>query len=289
MSLKDRMQDFDKTYDMVIDSSHLDDNKSLKITKAPSSYEAWVKAAKPKYLTEKLDPIWDDKVEEFGQAALTEMGLDQAFDMMNPDINKHLEDFGTTQITGYVNETTQQALRDTLSEGVEAGEGISELSKRVGEVFDAADGYRAELIARTEVLRSSNFATLEGYKQSKLVDKKEWISTPDDRVRDTHAELGSRPPIEIDEDFEVDGLSAPAPGQFDDASEDCNCRCTIAPVVSDIDENAIDEGEKRAAYKTKLWKKFDKSALAWEDVAISALKKGFAEQRTAVLNVMRGQ
>lgn len=44
--------------------------------------------------------------------------------------------------------------------------------------------------------------------------------------RDTHRKLDGQI-RELDEDFEVDGMRASAPGHFGDPAEDCNCRCAV--------------------------------------------------------------
>lgn len=49
-----------------------------------------------------------------------------------------------------VNNTTKDKISAAIKEGVDAGESIGELKKRVEEVFTQAKGYRAEMIARTE-------------------------------------------------------------------------------------------------------------------------------------------
>ena len=60
---------------------------------------------------------------------------------------------------------------------------------------------------------------------------KEWISSRDDSVRQTHADLDDGDPIPVDSDFEIDGYSGAAPASFGDPAMDINCRCTIAPVI----------------------------------------------------------
>ena len=83
----------------------------------------------------------------------------------------------------------RQALRDSLLQGVEGGESIPELASRVSEVFADATGRRATIIARTDVLQSSNFATYEAQKQSGVVDTRKWLVTRDDRTRDSHMDM----------------------------------------------------------------------------------------------------
>jgi len=111
-------------------------------------------------------------------------------------------------------------LKKTLASGVDVGESIPKLAERISGVFTDAKGYRSTLIARTEVLNASNSGALEAYKQSGVVEKKEWLSTMDDRVRDEHAALNGEV-VGIDKPFSNGEMY---PGE-------CNCRCTIIAVI----------------------------------------------------------
>jgi SPP1 gp7 family putative phage head morphogenesis protein len=195
---------------------------------------------------------------------------------LNPRVTRHLELFAGDRITGKVNQTTRDALASTLLEGVRAGEGIRELKARVGDVFATASGSRAELIARTEVMRSSNFGTLEAFAQSGVVEKKQWVSTRDDVTRDTHVELDGQVRA-IDEDFEVDGKNAPHPGGFGLPEEDIACRCTVIAVIED---------PKDASGLDAAWKVFDRKLRPWERQAKRALKRGFGKQKADMIEAL---
>lgn len=80
------------------------------------------------------------------------------------------------------NETTKAKLRKSLAEGLAEKEGIPQLKKRIEKIFIEARGTRAEMIARTEVIQSTNFATVEGYIQSGIVKRKEWLLALDERT-----------------------------------------------------------------------------------------------------------
>src|SRR5690606_30698749 len=132
-------------------------------------------------------------------------------DLLNPAVVDHLAQTSGTRITG-INQTTRDAIRAELVAGVEAGQGHPELAKRVPAVFPNASYRRATLISRTEVPRSANFATQRAYKQSGVVFKREWVATPDDRVREMHLALDGTQ-VGIDEPFVfADGVSVMTPG-----------------------------------------------------------------------------
>lgn len=125
-----------------------------------------------------------------------------------------------------INQTTADKLTATLTEGIKNGEGINELSDRVASTYDQFDTYRADMIARTETTAANNYGSIEGFRQSDVVNAKEWIATMDDRTRDSHLEVNGEI-VFLDDSFS-NGLDAPGDG-FGDPAETINCRCVIAP------------------------------------------------------------
>jgi SPP1 gp7 family putative phage head morphogenesis protein len=254
-----------------------------------------IAAVKPKAINTQIDPVWQAKVKEWGDRAFEDMGVNPAFDMYNETVKDHLEDFSSDRIT-WVNDTTRDSIASALGKGIDAGEGIEDLSQRIKDVFAGCDSTRAKLIARTEVTRSANFASLQGYKQTGLVSMKKWLATMDDKVRDDHAELGEQEPIPIDDDFEVGDYKGQAPGDFDAPEQDCNCRCSITPVADEApgvqpeelegDDDTESKGMRRMTDEAR-WKRFDSDATSWEKSAVKALRKAFAEQERAALAALR--
>lgn len=80
-------------------------------------------------------------------------------------------------IVGVYNTDTLLGLEKTLAEGQANGESLSKLKKRVTSEFDDAKGYRAERIARTESLKTSNLTAKEVYRQNGYT-KLEWFTNP---------------------------------------------------------------------------------------------------------------
>ncbi|MDP9368293.1 MAG: phage minor head protein, partial [Chloroflexota bacterium] len=88
-----------------------------------------------------------------------------------------------------INETTREALRQALAQGILEGEGIPELSARVQSTFAEAKGYRATLIARTETAQAFGYANHEALVASGVVVRRQWLTARDERVRPSHAAL----------------------------------------------------------------------------------------------------
>lgn len=126
----------------------------------------------------------------------------------------------------------KRSIQTELSIGAANGETWNQIAAHIaiGMKSPFAKAYnRAIGIARTEGHRIGQEATLDCMRKSKesgadLV--KQWCATLDDRTRPHHMEL-DRQVREIDEPFEVAGKKVMCPGNFNDPSEDCNCRCTL--------------------------------------------------------------
>ena len=81
-------------------------------------------------------------------------------------------------------------------------------------------------IAETETHRNANTAALETAKKAGAKNKT-WITMMDEKVRDTHQYLEGMT-VGIDEDFwTYDNDHASAPGLFEFAENNVNCRCEL--------------------------------------------------------------
>jgi HK97 family phage portal protein len=127
-----------------------------------------------------------------------------------------------------VTDTTFNSLVETLTQGINAGEGIGALTERVQGVYDEYPKWRAATIARTETTNANNEGAMNQYSDSAVVEGKEWIATMDDRTRDSHAEQDGEI-VGVDALFS-NGLMYPGDG-FGDPSETINCRCALAPAL----------------------------------------------------------
>jgi len=237
---------------------------------------------RPERLTSVVEPVFKRRMEAWAKRMLAELGAEPKFDLLNPLIPEYLEELSGKKIAG-VNVTTRDALREELTEGVRAGEDVRALSKRVREVFDVADQSRAEMIARTEVVGASNWATYEAHKASGVVDKRAWVATRDGRAREEHLALDGVE-VGLTEKFHVDGHSAMYPGGFGEAALDISCRCTTVAVIDDPDGKAL----TRAVDLDAIWKAFDDALQPWESAAKDALRTGFRAQERDIIDALEG-
>lgn len=127
------------------------------------------------------------------------------------------------RLTG-IGDDAWNAVRTQLVEGMQAGEGIPDLKRRVRESLGVVES-RARMIARTEVIGASNAGAYFQAKAAKA-EVKIWLSTDDARTRPTHSSIDGQK-VGIDELFVVGGAMMRYP--HDPAGppgETINCRCT---------------------------------------------------------------
>jgi hypothetical protein len=228
-----------------------------------------------------LRSILEDNVRAIGGKVARELGLTtSAFDHDAPEVVKHLETFSSTSITK-IGETTKDAIRAKLAEVADEGGSIRDAGRAIREVFKGCSTGRAELIAQTENLRSSGFATQLAFKQSGLAQKKYWQhGGAEDDPRQGHVDLAAADPIDLDEPFvnPETGAAMQYPGDSGDPAEDCRCHCSHWVKIEDPKAAArlAPTGEQQRAWRAK-----GESALK------TAAKAAFARQQKAVLAALR--
>jgi hypothetical protein len=110
---------------------------------------------------------------------------------------------------------------------------------------------RSMRIARTEGHRITQASALDGMRTAKSAGAdvlKQWDATLDGHTRDHHRELDGQI-RDVDDDFEVGGMTVEAPEMFGDPAEDCNCRCCLLQRARwELDESELDTLRERADY-----------------------------------------
>lgn len=130
-----------------------------------------------------------------------------------------------------VQQTTHDAVINSLVDGYKAGESMTKLADRIDNLPEF-DRNRAIKVARTETMAASNAGEHESYNQCDYVIGKEWLSSHDSRVRSTHAAANGQK-RKLDEPFDVGGYKLMFPGDSSlgaAAKEIVHCRCTTLPI-----------------------------------------------------------
>ena len=135
-----------------------------------------------------------------------------------------------TLITGYTKDAIIEAVRQTLTIATAEGWGVTKAVDDLTKRLDKFTRYRAERIVRTEIMRASNIGAdmaAQDAKASGVNLTKRWISTFDNRTRDTHRAVNGQE-RDMDGLFDVGGTQMKYPGDIaGGARETINCRCVV--------------------------------------------------------------
>lgn len=134
-------------------------------------------------MTPLVETLWDDA----GRKLMGRVGLDpDRWEVTNPHTQGMIRQTALA-FSASTNRTTRLALdqalertREALTAGlVTRGESVAKLTKRVNEVFDSAEKWRARRIAQTEASRAVHAAQEEAARQSGIVAGFEWLLSSD--------------------------------------------------------------------------------------------------------------
>jgi len=196
---------------------------------------AWLdgqKAVLPKEIFDEAEMLdeWRPLFIAFGMASAEETAARYEWAVPDPSVIKRWIASRGAKYSKYVNETSNNEIMDILAADRANGLSIPDMVKHIEGYFDVNAKSRAETIARTQVIGVNNYADVETYKVNG-VEKKEWLSTGDDRTRDSHAAADGQI-VGVNDPFIVGGAKLQYPGDPDGPAEEvCSCRCTELPVI----------------------------------------------------------
>ncbi len=153
------------------------------------------------------------------------------------------------QFAQQINQTTTDALREVIVMGMENGDDIKTIANSISNLSDEwAEGWRAEMIARTETARVYTSGRIEAWRATGVVKRKVW-SAADDACPFCRELDGTV--VDLDEPFFPVGSTQEAEwnGQLIYMDHDYmdvdgpplhpNCRCAV---VAELDYEALDQG-----------------------------------------------
>lgn len=163
-----------------------------------------------------MDGTWADG----GQYTADLFGL--SWDHLDPNVTAAMTD-RLNVLAGQITATTQAALEaQILQSGVEAGESIDDLARRLRGVFSDLSTWRAETIARTETVGGYNAAALMSAQSSGVVVSRSWLATADERTRPSHQRQNGH--TVTGDDSYPNGCRFPG-DPSGPSRETINCRC----------------------------------------------------------------
>lgn len=121
-----------------------------------------------------------------------------------------------------INDTTREALLKTIKDSVDNNESFDEIKAKIATIYNEAETYRTERIARTEVSTALNQGSIEAYKQAG-VESLEWVAVEDDRTSEEC----------MLNDGEIRKIGESYPAGESQPPQHINCRCTTVAVFND--------------------------------------------------------
>ena len=181
-----------------------------------------------------LGPIFQQILIDEGTNAAEMVG--EAFDATDERIQDALASGLKLMADRYTDETLK-LLGDALQAGIDNGDSLPDLTKRVQEVGEFSASTRAETVAKTEAFRVANFSTREAWKQTGVVKELKWYTAEDEMVC-PYCEPQNGVTVGIDESFFDKGDTLEGNNgeelKLDYATVESpplhpNCRCYIRP------------------------------------------------------------
>ncbi|MDH4203618.1 MAG: phage head morphogenesis protein, partial [Phycisphaerae bacterium] len=149
-----------------------------------------------------------------------------------------------------INQTTKNRISKTLFDGLEKGEGLNDLARRISK--DASFSMaRAKRIARTSTSSAVSSGRFEGLK-TVGAELKRWLSARNEAVRKTHRNADSQytqTPIPVGQKFTVGSALLMYPGDPSGPAEEvANCRCMILAAKAKGKAITLDHYDRRVKF-----------------------------------------
>lgn len=141
----------------------------------------------------------------------------------------YIEQFITATVAEKVvgiSDFTKESLKLIIAKGMAEGESIDQIATRIDwKYLEQIIPNRSEVIARTEVISASNFASQAAARQTGLKLEKKWLATEDGRTRDKHRDADKQK-RGLEELYNVGGDELRFPGDPRGRPENViQCRC----------------------------------------------------------------
>jgi len=166
------------------------------------------------------------------------------WDIANPEVQAFISEYSFKFASG-LGTTTKDNLRGLVASAQAEGWSINKLRDELTGIYGGWDKTRAQMIARTETIRSSNAGAVMSYKQAGI-EYKQWYTAQDGEVcgfcqemhnkivgvGDNYWAMGDTMTVDVPDEkpikmtFSYEDVGAPPLHP--------NCRCTILPVVEEV-------------------------------------------------------
>ncbi len=192
-----------------------------------ASAESAIDSLSPKWLTT-ITGTLTALVEDFGQEEAEALGAAKSagptshkweFDPMEAALLEWVKKTAASEVKTIL-ETNLDDVRRVIQKGIAENLTNDQVARNIRQFYTDNSPYKAMRVARTETTKGATHATMAAADQSGIVDRKQWITARDDRVRDEHAAMDGET-VGLHENFS-NGLEGPG---------EPNCRCSMIMVL----------------------------------------------------------
>lgn len=171
------------------------------------------------FIERSIAPYYPSAYDAGIQLAPQVFGIDIDFTLNHPEAIRALWNM-PYKFSKELTDTTTGQIRTQIAEGMQAGEGIPEMRKRLEGIYGDAQSRRAETAARTETCSAFSQGSLDSWNNSEVCTGKEWLWGGD------NCPDGSCPDCEADG---VIGLDETFSSGEDAPPNHANCTCCLLP------------------------------------------------------------
>lgn len=222
---------------------YFDDNEDALLTKAQLDFR----------------PLLENVAVLAGTEANKLIGVSDPYVIYNyrQQIEKNVDKFTQSLI-----DTDKEHLTNIIVDGIKQGRSVPEIRSEIEKSFEEYNKNQAQRITRTEVLRVSNQASLDSFKQSGVVEGKQWVT------------YGA-----VDECAAYDGKIETLTGSFyssDNEFQDGdpplhpNCKCVLIPIVEKGEKTYQPDNSKLLEQIKELEGRIDKRTKAYKELKAKA-------------------
>jgi len=166
------------------------------------------------------------------------------WDVANPEVQAFISEYSFKFASG-LGTTTKESLRGLTASAQAEGWSINKLRDELTGIYGGWDKTRAQMIAQTETIRSSNAGAVMSYKQAGI-EYKQWYTAQDGKVCGFCQEMHNKI-VGVSDNYWAmgDTMTVDVPDAkpismtltYEDVGAPPlhpNCRCTILPVVEEV-------------------------------------------------------
>jgi len=140
----------------------------------------------------------------------------------DPNAIEFLAGYNSDLLEGF-SDAQKKEIKRIIRQGLIDGKGMRDIAKELRNSYNKSK-WRLNTIARTEVMRASNYGRFDAWKRSEIVKYKQWLTAFDDRVcPECEGMNGEIQPLE--QPFSSGDMMPPLHP---------NCRCTAIPFTKEV-------------------------------------------------------